>query len=378
MTEILFWAALALAAYPYAGYPLLLAILPPRRRTAAADAADLPALSVLVAARNEQSKIAGRIEDLLSQDYPAERLEIVVVSDASTDGTDAIVGRFAGRGVRLVRASRRLGKAAAQNIAIPETSGEILVFTDAASRFRPGTLRALVAPFADPSIGCVSTEDEVPGGGGERLYVRYEMALRRLEARFHSLIGVSGSGYAVRRALAGPLPESLPNDFVTPLRALAAGFRAVPAPGAVAVYGDSGGARVEFRRKVRTVIRGIATLFWARRFLDPFRNPRAAFLLMSHKLARWCVPFCLAILLVTSARLAARGGGWRLLFILEAALYGLGLAGLVAAPLRRFPPIRLTYYLLLSNASVATAWVRFLAGERAAVWEPTARPEVAP
>jgi glycosyltransferase involved in cell wall biosynthesis len=358
-----------------------LSVLPARRRGESprgpGAGADVPALTVLVAARNEEAQIEGRIEDLLAQDYPRDRLEVIVASDASTDATDAIVARFADRGVRLVRAPRRLGKAGAQNLAIPESRGEILVFTDAASRFRAGTLRALIAPFADPSVGCVSTEDEVRGGGGERAYVRFEMGLRRLEARFHSMIGLSGSGYAVRRALAGPLPEALPNDFVTPLRALGEGYRSVPAPDAIAVYGDASGARAEFRRKVRTVIRGIATVFWARRLLNPARDARAAFLLVSHKLFRWSAPLFLAIHFAASAALAPRGGPWRAAFVAEAAFCAAGLAGLAVPALRRAAPIRIAHYFLLSNASIAVAWARFLMGERARVWEPTARSEVA-
>jgi glycosyltransferase involved in cell wall biosynthesis len=378
MTEVLFWVSLALAAYPYAGYPLLLALLPPPRRSArpvgaAAPSDPAPAtVTLLVAARNEEAQIGGRIEELLGQDFPRERLEILVASDASTDRTDEIVAAFGGH-VRLVRSPERLGKVGAQNLAIPHATGEILVLTDAASRFAPGTLRALVDAFADPSIGCVSTEDDVRGGSGERLYVRFEMGLRRLEARFHSLIGVSGSGYAVRRALVSTFPAELPNDFVTPLLALRAGYRAVPEPRAVAVYGAAPGARVEFRRKVRTVIRGIATLLWARALLDPIRSPRTAFLLVSHKLLRWTVPLMLLVLLASSARLAARGGGWRIAVGAQALLYGTGLLGVLLPALRAALPVRIAHFFLLSNASIAVAWVRFALGDRAVAWEPTRR-----
>lgn len=388
VSEVLFWLALALVAYPYLLYPALLGILPARRRWRAAAAGSgvaagsarpgvepappLPAMSVLVAARNEEAQIAMRLDDLLAQDYPPDRLEVIVASDASEDGTDAAVAGYAARGVRLVRCEERAGKVGALNRALRHASGRVLVFTDAASRFRPGTLRALAAPFEDPEVGCVSTEDEIVGRGGEGLYIRYEMALRRLEARFHSLVGASGSGYAVRRDLAAELPDRFPNDFAMPLVALSRGFRAVPEPRAVAAYADAG-AGLEFQRKVRTVIRGLATLFWGFGLLPASRHPRAAFLLVSHKLLRWTVPVALVVLFATSAALFGRGGLWRLPLLAQAALYGAGVVGLVAPPLRALLPFRIAHYFLVANAGIAVAWARFVAGERPAAWEPTRR-----
>ena len=209
----LFWISMALVVYTYAGYPLVLLLLGRRRSPAVAPSELAPRVTVVIAARNEADKIRRKIEHTLALDYPADRLEILVASDASDDGTDAIVEEYADRRVRLVRAPQRNGKEHAQSLAIAVARGDVLVFTDAATLLEPLALRSLVRNFDDPTVGAVSTEDcLVDAAGnptGEGLYVKYEMLVRRLESRFHSLVGLSGSCFAMRRALCQPWPTHL-------------------------------------------------------------------------------------------------------------------------------------------------------------------------
>src|SRR5262245_62965387 len=203
--KIAFWAAVSLVVYTYLGYPCVLWVVARIRPRRVLKQRNFPGVSIIIAARNEADKIRQKIDHTLALDYPAERLEILVASDASADGTDEIVNEYSGHGVRLVRAPQRRGKEHAQGLAIAVARGEILVFTDAATLLERDALWRLLANFADPTVGAVSTEAVIVDDHGnptaEGLYVKYEMWVRRLEGRFHSLVGLSGSCFAIRKAL---------------------------------------------------------------------------------------------------------------------------------------------------------------------------------
>jgi cellulose synthase/poly-beta-1,6-N-acetylglucosamine synthase-like glycosyltransferase len=378
--EFVFWISAFMIAYPYAGYPLLLALLRPVLGRSVRRGPGEPPLSFVISAYNEAANMQRKLENTLAIDYPRERLQILVVSDASTDATDAIAASFAARGVELERLPVRSGKAACQNTALSRVTGEILVFSDARILVAPGSLRAMAANFADPTVGCVSSRDEIVNekgepdpGAGEGFYVRYEMALRSAEAEIGSLVGASGSFYAVRRALAGPSPLGLERDFLTPLRVAAAGFRTVHEPEAVGAYGTLAAPEAEFRRKVRTVMRGMSVLFHMRMLLDPFRFPRFAWQLWSHKILRWTVPFFLITLFVSSAVLAARGGLYTLAFGAQAAIYALALVAMANRRLETLLVFRLPLFFANVNLSILVAWIRYLSGSRQVTWEPSRR-----
>jgi cellulose synthase/poly-beta-1,6-N-acetylglucosamine synthase-like glycosyltransferase len=231
---VLFLVAVGLVVYTYVGYPLVLWVVTGRRSRDDRRRPIEPSVSVIIAARNEADKIRRKIEHTLALDYPRERLEVLVASDASDDGTDDIVREYAERGVRLVRAPQRKGKEHAQGLALTAAGGDIVVFTDAATLLEAEALQILVQNFADPSIGAVSTEDclvDADGNPtGEGLYVRYEMWVRRLEGRFHSLVGLSGSCFAIRKTLCSSWPSTLASDFMSALHAARAGQRAITDP----------------------------------------------------------------------------------------------------------------------------------------------------
>ncbi len=371
-------------AYAYLVYPGILRLVgwarpaePPR-----ADPEDWPLVSFSVPVYNEAATIRRTIESLLALDYPAERRQIVVVSDASTDGTDEIVREYAGRGVAFCRLSRRSGKTAAENAAIPLLKGPIVVNTDATIRILPGSLKPLIRVFQDPTIGVASGRDvsvtNVATGAnrGESSYVGYEMWVRSLETRVGSIVGASGCFYAIRRELHEALvPEALSRDFASALTARERGLRAVSVNEAVCLVPRTVSLDREFRRKVRTMTRGLETLWFKRHLLNPFRYGLFAWMLFSHKLARWLVFLLVPPALLALGLLAPRSG-------VALALLGLALGTLIAGWVAiRWPegralprPLELAGFVVVACVAGFVAWLRALRGDLNPIWEPTRRP----
>ncbi len=359
----------AWVVYAYAGYPLLLWLLARISPREIREAAIHPSLSIIITVHNGAAELPAKLEATLALPYPGAK-EIIVSSDGSTDETESIVRSFEAKGVRLVASAERAGKEAGQARAIAVAEGEILVFTDGRTRLGEQALVELVKPFADPTIGAVSTEDDVESEGGEGAYVRYEMALRRLENRATSLVGLSGSGFAVRRELAQPWPTDLASDFRTALEVGRRGYRAVSQPTAVASFEALDDPAREWERKVRTVRRGIAVLSHHRALLSP-RYGRVAFSVWGHKVARFTAPFALVAMLVAPALGALADPRWAAFFALEVAAIAGALLALVSPAVARVMPLRLGGFFLLVNASILQAWVHHWRGERAVTWTPT-------
>ena len=378
--EILFWVALAGSLYSYALYPLLLlAILRVKGRGGEFQpeqaSRDLPSLSLIITARNEAARITEKLDDTLAQ-APADA-EIIVVSDASEDATDERVRHFADARVRLVRQHERRGKESGQKLGIEAARGEVLVFSDVATRIAPGSIAALRRRFLDPTVGAVSSEDRfVTSSGhvvGEGLYVRFEMWLRRLESRLAGLVGLSGSFFAARREICSQWPTDVQSDFTVALTCARRGLRAVSDPEVVGIYPDLQQAGDEYARKRRTVIRGIASLAAAREVLNPFRYGWFAFQAWSHKPLRWAVPWFLVLLAATSLALAPTGTFYALALAAQVLGYGLVLAAWWRPSLRDIAPLRIGFYFVQVNVAMADALVRFLRGERVVTWEPSKR-----
>jgi hypothetical protein len=373
--EVLFWLALAGVAYAYFGYPLLLLIwgrIAPRpvRKDSA-----LPTVSVILPVHNEAANLGRRLENLLELDYPEERIEIFIVSDGSTDATLEVANGFAQRDrrFRVIEVRERGGKGNALNAGLKEASNEIVVFTDAGISLEGGALRSLVAPFSDARVGCVSGEDWIAGGGGEALYGRYELFLRNRESLVGSLVGASGSFYGQRRELCPSFPEGIAPDFLSVLHVVDQGFRAVSEPAArgtmraVRAHGD------EFRRKVRTLLRGMTGLFAYTRLLNPARSGSFALLLFSHKLMRWLVPFFLGLLIVTNTALLDQTI-YQFFAIVHFGFYLIGSAALGGVPwVRDTLPGRVAAYFINVNAAIVAAWWRYSRGGRQEIWNPSAR-----
>ena len=371
--EIAFWGSVALVFYAYVGYPCALRALAAfRDRPVIRDERRTARVSFIITAHNEAARIEDKIQNTLEQDYPADALEILVASDCSTDGTDAIVAAHSPR-VRLVRATERRGKEAAQELALQSASGEILIFSDVATALDRDGVATMVANFADPTVGCVSSIDRfVDDDGrvsGEGAYVRYEMSLRALETRVNSLVGLSGSFFAARRAVCARWASDRQSDFSTLLRAVELGLRGVLDPRTAGYYRNIADDRRELDRKVRTVVRGLHVLASNARMLNPLRYGLFAWQLASHKLCRWLVPVAMVLAALANAVLLPQSSFYALTMILQGAFYAVALAGLWT----NAPGLRLPAYLLRANFAVLLAWIRFARGERIAMWNPSDR-----
>ena len=378
--ESLFWVCLFGVGYAYFGYPLLLAVIARGGHHQHADPGapqPWPSMTVLIAARNEAHRLGSKLDDVLGQDYPGDRLQVVVVSDGSTDDTAGIARAYAGRGVACIELGDKVGKETAQARGIVAARGEILVFTDVATRIGGAGLRGMAAAFQSANVGAVSSEDRfVTADGrpaGEGLYVRYEMWLRKLESRVRGLVGLSGSLFAVRRELCDEWPTDVPSDFVVALRCARRGLKAISLPEVHGIYPDLKRDSAEFARKRRTAVRGMAGLASAVEVLDFRRYGLFSLQAWSHKLARWAVPWFLLGALVTNVLLLDAGGIYDVILGLQAAGYGLAAGGLVLPGLRRFGLVRVAYFFALSNAALAVAAVDFIRGRRVVQWEPSVR-----
>lgn len=375
--EPLFFASLFLVFYSYLGYPLLAALLGAVLRREVKKLPVEPPVTVVIAAYNEEASIAATVENKLRLDYPREKLDIIVVSDGSTDGTDAVVAGFAGLGVRLLRQEPRAGKTSALNLALPEARGEVVVFSDANSLYAPGALRLLVQNFADPSVGYVTgqmvyaNEDGTAVGEGCGAYMRYENALRRFESRIGSVVGVDGGIDAVRASLYRPMSPDLLPDFVLPLRVVEQGYRVVYEPEALLCESALKEDADEYRMRVRVSLRAFWGLWEMRSLLNPFRFPLFSWQLWSHKVLRYlCFLFLLGAYL-SNALLAAKGWGYRFFFVAQNVLY---LAALQSPLLEKVGVasrlLSFGRYFCLVNAAAAHACGKFLLGKKQVLWAP--------
>ena len=365
MTQVLFWGSAVLIAYVYVGYPALLAMwarLVGRPRRHEHMPAELPAVSIVIAARNEGHRLRARLDNLLSLEYPPDRLQIIVVSDGSTDGTAGVLAEYESSVERVLLPPS--GKAEALNAGVARARHDILIFADARQTFAPDALRALVAPLADPSVGGVTGElvlgCETSGGRrkaadrreesrrheergtsrrtrGERrghlastiadgvgLYWRYEKTLRRLETTIGSTLGATGAIYALRRSLWRPLPpDTLLDDVLAPMRAVLAGRRIVFEERATAYDYTPADSSVEARRKIRTLAGNVQILWLEPRLLLPVVNP-VWIQFVSHKLGRLVVPYALITLLAANIALAGRHPFFAFTLAAQCLLYLLG------------------------------------------------------
>jgi cellulose synthase/poly-beta-1,6-N-acetylglucosamine synthase-like glycosyltransferase len=387
MTGVGLWLLVfagAFVGYAYVGYPALLAAvarLKQRPGPPGGPPADWPLVTITLAMYNEEKQAAELLDSLIAIDYPPDRRQILVVSDGSTDGTDAIVQRYAGQGVELLRRSERAGKTAAENAATPLVRGGIVVNTDASIRILPGALKPLIAAFADAEVGLSSGRDvsvsrtDGPANLGESGYVGYEMWIRDLETAVHGIVGASGCFYAIRLDLHRiPVPPHLSRDFAAALKCEENGYRAVSVSDAVCLVPRTASLKKEYGRKVRTFTRGMQTLFHRRRLLNPLRHGVFAWMLFSHKVCRWAVPWAGLLGLVALLLLASTRPWAAVLLGFGAVGVVLGLIGWALGDGRPLPYLlQLPGFALAGNVAAIHALLRAIRGSKDAVWEPTRR-----
>lgn len=386
MAAWLFWGAALLLLHTYFFYPVLLLLLDRTRRLVArpwaederlsAAAEDYPFVTLVVAAYNEASCIEEKIRNSLEIDYPADRFELLIGSDGSTDGTDEIIQRFAGGRVRYWR-GERAGKASVLNACIPLASGPIVVLSDANTMIDPGALKKLVRHFEDPNIGAVCGRlrlyNRTRREYEESAYWTYESWIKVYEGRLGAVMGANGGLYAIRRRLFTPLPPStIVDDFVIAMRILAKGLSVVYEGEAVAYEETTEDYQKEFKRRSRIAAGNFQSLTLVPELLSPGSGFRA-FAFWSHKVLRWFAPGLMALAFAANLFLLAQPF-YRLLFAGQVLFYALALAGkekVFKGQLGRAASV--AYYFVTMNLAMAVGFWRFVRREQGATWERTAR-----
>jgi cellulose synthase/poly-beta-1,6-N-acetylglucosamine synthase-like glycosyltransferase len=372
VAAVLFWSNVILIAYIYWGYGALLNLLV-RFRTetpsrSGYEAGEWPFVTILLTVHNEERNVAQRLANLMELDYAPGRIEILVVSDGSTDRTDAIVDDFRGdRPVRLIRTAR-LGKSVAQNGAMREAKGDIVVLTDAEASFDPSCVRDLVAVFADAIVGCATAhlrllEHSGAVAASQGMYWSYELKLRDLESRLGILAVASGSAMAFRRSLFDNLPAHVGDDCIIPLHIAEQGYRVVHCRSALASDVMEAEDTREFRSRIRMTARNWSGTWMAPSLLNPLRHPGYAFALWSHKLLRWLGSVGLVTMTVAALAMAATGIELQVVLAFGAFLAA-GAMGLWASRRRKtIPVIGTVYSFLLANAGFLVGICKAMSGQ---------------
>jgi cellulose synthase/poly-beta-1,6-N-acetylglucosamine synthase-like glycosyltransferase len=376
---LLFWLSTALLAWVYVLYPLTVALVARLRPIRLRRDGPAPTISVAIAVHDEADEIERRIADAFAQERSGvQLLEVVVGSDGSTDATDGIVRRLRRDEPRLRLLSRpRSGTTPTQHALIEAVTGEVVVLTDAETRFAPGCLAALTGVFADERVGCATGRlewqdvDATATSRNEGLYWRYERRVRELESRAGFLTAVTGAVLALRRADYRPVHATTGMDHLLPLYVRELGHLVVYVPEAQAADRPISGLREQFRNRTRTATRGIqANLSMAGR-LAPWRHPRTALAIWSHKLLRWATPWLALVAVLSASALAASDQpAYAIVPLLALAGVAAAAAAHLISGTGRRPPrlLGLARALAVVNLAFALAWLNVVAGRRIETW----------
>ncbi len=378
--EALFWAMFVLVLYTYFGYPILVTVWAAIRPRPPRSSAFEPTVCLITPAYNEEVVIERKVRNSLALDYPRERLEIVVVSDGSSDATNQLVSKFEDRGVRLVASPLRKGKCQVLNENIPRTQAEVVVVSDASIDLQADSLRQLMRPMADPAVGGAWGNKiyRNPGGSaagaGESLYLRYEKLLKTRETLIGSIVSGEGSMLAFRRELFQPIPLDVVDDFAISVDVVAAGKRFVFEPSALS-FEDTAPTNVqEWGRKIRIIEGGLRAFFHVLPLANPFRTGFYAVSLVTRQLLRRAVAPLYVGMALLLPFLATQGPVYQVLLAAASALLLLAaVGGLVRGRWRQLPLFFVPYYFLMVNLAALVAIVRWMAGRRTVTWDPTHR-----
>ncbi len=384
--EIIFWGNAFIFLYVIILYPLvsiLLARFFPLPRIL--DEQYYPTVTLIISAYNEEQDIRQKLKNSLSLSYPKKKMEIIVISDASTDDTENIALEFASQGVKLHRMVQRGGKTAGLNAVLPNVQSEIVVFSDANAFYKNDAIQKLVRNFSDPQIGCVTGDSQYAGirpwsaGANEKIYWDYERRLKISESRLGSMVGSDGAIFAIRTALYSSLDAQDINDFVLPLRIVNMGFRCVFEQEAICEEASVSQITEEFKRKIRVVNRSWQAVRKMKFLLNPFAHGWFSVQLLSHKVLRWLTPVCLIFIFCSSLGLAFTSDFFLLLVVIQIGVYALGCLGWMISDFSRSNGIlsACSYFLSVNVASLVGMSKSFM-GETITVWDPirsSSRPE---
>lgn len=377
--EYLFWLSSLVIVYVYVGYPFLLKFLPqlPEIKSAAAASDNLPQVTILIPAFNEEKHIVSTIENKLTSNYPAEKLQIIVISDESEDRTDELVREIsiADARVSLIRQSPRQGKTAGLNLAVPQAKGEIIIFSDANSHYHPDAIRHLVDTFQNPDVGYVTgkmvyvNEDGSLVGDGCSAYMKYENYMRALETKTGSVVGVDGGIDAIRKELYQPMnPDQLP-DFVLPLKVVTQGKRVAYCEKALLNEESLSSAQSEFRMRVRVSLRAYWAMWDMKHLFNPFKYGWFGLQITSHKLLRYLAFIPLFLAFVTNGLITGEGLFYKITFIIQILFYtAAAFVSLNDGSKNKL--LGLAHYFCLINIASAMAFIKFVKREKIVMWKP--------
>jgi cellulose synthase/poly-beta-1,6-N-acetylglucosamine synthase-like glycosyltransferase len=362
--------------YTYMGYPAFIFLVGAFRKRRSPDLGYCPSISVLIAAYNEAGNIGSKIEQTLALDYPAGKLEVIVLSDCSTDGTDEVVRSFRDRRVRLMQMKHRRGKTSAQNEGVKIARGEIIVFSDATTIYHPQALRYLAANYRDKTVGAVTgrnhyfdLEENSPTGLGSAAFWNYENFIKSRQSRIHTLTGCVGCIYSVRKVLYTKLHDDIISDLVQPLWVIQKGYRVVFESRAWAYEQSTTSSTQEFWMRVRVITRGMRGLLSVPELLKPWKYGWISLQLFSHKILRWMVPLFLVGALVCN--LLAGGAPWvQALLRVQLAFYGIALVSLCVPLHKLWKVLGLPLYFCTLNAAALMSIVELLRGRKYVTWNP--------
>jgi cellulose synthase/poly-beta-1,6-N-acetylglucosamine synthase-like glycosyltransferase len=386
VAKVIFWVSLWLMIYPYIVYPLTLFLIysltqalrdlrylgtPRNRRTETPSTSALPGVTIIVPAYNEEKVLPQKIENLRSLDFPRERLQVIFVSDGSTDGTNQILQNLAEESFHCILLNERKGKANALNQAVLLATNQIMVFCDASTLFEPDAIKKLIRHFADPEVGAVCGAVRYQANADalqtEGAYWRYESALRMMEARLGAILNASGAIYALRRECYSPVPQStILEDFVIPMRARRQGFSVLYDPEAVAVEFPASTVSGEFTRRVRLAVGSFRALKDV--VLVPLRG-FTPFALISHKLLRWLVPYFAVALLASNFALMG-SLFYRVTLAVQVLFYlWAGLGFFFYQHMRRVRYGLVPFFLFAMHLAFIVGFFRYLLGSDRTVWQ---------
>lgn len=372
--ETLFIVFALLMLYPYLIFPVLVTLWSRLARQQWEQREITPAVTLVISVHNEEEVISEKLRNSLLLDYPEHLLEIMLVSDGSTDRTNAIISACAeqdGR-VALEAFPERRGKTACLNLSIPRAKGEIIVFTDANSMFPRDMLQKIVRNFADKSIGLVTGWTKYRRGDGEEgttgVYARLEMLIKKGESLVSSCVGADGAVFAMRKILYRPLQDHDINDFVIPLNVIGAGSRVVLDPEVYCLEQPSEGKAREYRRQARITNRTLGAIGRNIRYLDPLAYGSFSFFLLSHKILRFLVPFFFAATFVLLIALSGKSPIYALFALAQLLFVGIGISAMANSTGGGFS--HLFAFILLTFSAQITGWLRWATGRTDVIWKP--------
>ncbi len=369
----LFWLCIACMLYVYFFYPVILRILAELFPFKIRRGDELKEITMIIPAYNEAKIIEDKLKNTLRLDYPSEKMKVIVASDASDDGTDELAEKYADKGIRLFRQERRQGKSAMLNKLIPAENSEIIVLTDATTLLEPDALKKIIRNFNDDRVGAVCGQlkytnfDESLISENESIYWKYEEFLKEQEGRLGRLLFVSGPFYAIRKNLWTYVEPYQPDDSVSPLQVNRKGYRVVYEKEATAYERSASTAAGEIKIKSRGAMRELSSILSNAVLLNPFRYPVHSWILASHRLLRWMIPFLLPTVFLLNVRLIGQNF-YNFTMAFQVLFYTAALITELRVTKSRF--LKIPYYFCVVNLGAALGVMKALQGQKKPTWEP--------